>query len=273
MRLGHLTGDSVANFRSNIRYTLQDLGFSWIRPDSGKWTVHKSRGRSIVDCDFANQEARKLVGRTRIWEDDFVAGSDHRLLSCVTMPPSPDTPKAHSGARYRPLPRTNCRIRKENMKTPLLRIAVMKEFKIGRKDIKDAAVTELSPLLRLHHAVKREEVQRRLDTANSLVLEYIVESLAKGGLTPKPVRLPISRPLWGHSLSLIKMERNRHLKAARSHPPGSAVAVFLEGAACQAQKRLRKEVRQRKRSGFIAFIESLASKPLPEAMRQINSTR
>ena len=149
----------------------------------------------------------------------------------------------------------------------------MKEFKIGRKDIKDAAVTELSPLLRLDHAVKREEVQRRLDTANSLILEYIVESLAKGGLTPKPVRLPTSRPLWDHSLSLIKMERNRHLKAARSHPPGSAVAAFLKGAARQAQKRLRKEVRRRKRSGFIAFTDSLASKPLPEAMRQISSIR
>ena len=59
MRLGHLAGDSVANFRSNIRYTLRDLGFSWICPDSGKWTVHKSRGRSIADYVFANQEAGK----------------------------------------------------------------------------------------------------------------------------------------------------------------------------------------------------------------------
>ena len=37
MRLGRLTGDLAANLRSNIRYTLQDMGLSWVRPNPGKW--------------------------------------------------------------------------------------------------------------------------------------------------------------------------------------------------------------------------------------------
>lgn len=52
--------DAHSCHESNVRYTLQDLGFSWIQPDSGKWAVHKSRRRLIVDYVFANQEVRKL---------------------------------------------------------------------------------------------------------------------------------------------------------------------------------------------------------------------
>ena len=273
MRLGYLTGDTVTNLRSNIRYTLQDLGFSWIRPNSGKWTVHTAQGRSIVDYVFANQEARELVSNTRIWEDDFIAGSDHRLLSCVTISRDPNISTTHFRTKASSIPHTFSRIRKEDIKNPLLRTAVTKELRTGRKDTKDAVIAELGPLLRPGYVSKREEVQRRLDTANNLVLDYIRGSLAKGGLCPKPVRRAFSKPLWDHSLSLIKMERNRHLKAAKNYPPGSTIAVFLEDAARQAQKQLRKEVRRRKRSGFTAFTESVASKPLPEAMRQISSIR
>ena len=273
MRLGRLTGDTVVNLRSNIKYTLQDLGLSWIRPDSGKWTFHTSRGRSMVDYVFANREARKLASSTKIWEDDFIGGSDHRLLSCVTIERSPSIPTILSGAGGISLPCNICRIRREDIKNPLLRTAVIKEMKAGRKDAKDAVIASLGPLLSPRHVSRRTEVQRKLDTANSLVLDYIRESLAKGGLTPKPVRPAFSKPLWDHKLSLIKMERNRHLKAAKSHPPGSAVAVFLEDEARLAQKRLRKEVRRRKRTGFISFTECVASKSLPEAMRQMSSIR
>ena len=80
MRLGRLTGDLTANFRTNISTILQDLGLSRIRPDSGKWTVHTSRGRSIVDYVFANQSAWRLITSSKVWEDDYVAGSDHILV-------------------------------------------------------------------------------------------------------------------------------------------------------------------------------------------------
>ena len=54
MPLGNLIGDLVTNFRYNVMHTLQDLGLSWIRPNSGKRTVCTSRGRSIVDYVFGN---------------------------------------------------------------------------------------------------------------------------------------------------------------------------------------------------------------------------
>ena len=56
MRLWRLTGDLIANLRSNIRYTLRDMELSWVRPNSGKWTVQTSRERSIVDYIFVNQK-------------------------------------------------------------------------------------------------------------------------------------------------------------------------------------------------------------------------
>lgn len=140
-----------------------------------------------------------------------------------------------------------CRIRKEDMKNPLLRTVVTKEFKVERKGIKDAVTAGLDPLLCPGHASEHGEVQRILDTANSLVLDYIQEHLTKGGLIPKPVRLALFKPLWDYGPSLIKMDRNRHLKATKSHPPGSTVTVFLEGIARQARERLRKEVRRREK--------------------------
>lgn len=62
----------------------------------------------------------------------------------------------------------------------------MEELNIGRKDIRDAVVAELSPLLRTEHTSKREEVQRRMGTTNGLVLDMLV-SLIKGNQTSEPV--------------------------------------------------------------------------------------
>ena len=80
MRLGRLIGDLIANLRSNIRYTLQDMGLSLVRPNSGKWTVHTSRGRTIVDYVSADQRARRLIVEFRVWEGDYIPGSDHGLV-------------------------------------------------------------------------------------------------------------------------------------------------------------------------------------------------
>ena len=60
IRLGNLTGDSTANLRSNIVYTLNDLEYSWIKPDSGKWTLETQRDRSIVDYIMADPKAKRL---------------------------------------------------------------------------------------------------------------------------------------------------------------------------------------------------------------------
>ena len=68
------------------------MELSWDRPNSGKWTVYTSRGRSIVDYVFVNQRARGLVVEYRVWEDDYIAGSDHRLVSCVVKPRAASLP-------------------------------------------------------------------------------------------------------------------------------------------------------------------------------------
>ena len=58
-----------------------------------------------------------------------------------------------------------------------------------------------------------------------------------------------------------------------NHPIGSAETVFLESKAKQVQKRLKSEVRIRKRQGFVAFADGMVSKSLPEAMRQMSSIK
>ena len=273
MRLGRYTGDLITNLRSNIRYTLQDLGLWWIRPNSGKWTVHTSRGRSIVDYIFVNQRARGQVVESRVWEDDYIAGSDHRLVSCVVKPWLASPPVTISDVGGFKLTNSHSRIRKGDLKNPQVRAAVVREFKAGRKQAKEAIITQLGPLLCPGHASKRGEVQRRLDEASSVVKGYITDSLARGGLRPKAVRSASSKAFWDHSLTQIKKERNRLWKAAINHPSGSAEAVFLEGRAKEAQKRLQREVRLRKRRGFVTFADDIASKPVTEAMKQMSSIK
>ena len=116
-------------------------------------------------------------------------------------------------------------------------------------------VAQLSPLLCPGHAPKRGEVQRRLDAASNVLEGYIGSSLAREGLNSEPMGCVSSRPFWDYSLTLVKKGRNRLWKVAISHPVGSAEAVFLENEAKQVQKRLRREVRLRKRQGFVALAD------------------
>ena len=84
MRMGTHTGDSIANTRSQLWYTIEEMGLYWLQPDEGKWTVDTTRGQSIVDYVFANPQAQRLVKSTKVWEAEWVAGSDHRVISCDT---------------------------------------------------------------------------------------------------------------------------------------------------------------------------------------------
>ena len=202
------------------------MRLSWVRPYSGKWTIHTARGRSIVDYVFADQRARRLVIESRVWEDDYIAGSDHRLVSCVVKPWPASPPTADFNAGGPRFPGGHCKIRKGDLKNPQLCTAVAREFKVGRKQAKEMMIEQLGPLLYPRHASKRGEMQRRLDAANGLLKGYISSSLAMGDLNPKPVRCASSRPLWDHSLTLVKKERNQLWKAAIIHPMGSAEAVF-----------------------------------------------
>ena len=130
IRLGPITGDLITNLRSNIRYTLQELGLSWIRPETGKWTVCTARGRSIVDYIFANQKASKLVSNTMVWEDDFIAGSDHRLVSCDTEYQHISTLKVRQDSGKSVLPNSICRIRGKDLK---IAIYVLQQIESSKK--------------------------------------------------------------------------------------------------------------------------------------------
>lgn len=273
MRLGSLTGDLAVNFRSNVWQLIQDLGLSWKPPNTGKWTVCTSRGRSIVDYIFCNQEATELVSSCKVWEDEFIAGSDHRLVSCVTKYWHPSVRTYHECARNSNIPTPIRRVHKMDLKDPLLSTAVARKFKEGRRGAKRAVTAVLGPLTTPGYVTKREEAQMRIDSASRHILDYIQGSMEKGGIIPRPVQYGRSKPFWDSTLSVIKRERNRHWKAARSQPEGSDVAVFLENAARAAHRLLKKEVRRRKRAGFVAFTDAVGSKPVTEAMRQINSIR
>ena len=87
------------------------------------------------------------------------------------------------------------------------------------------------------------------------------------------MRCASSKPFWDRSLTLVKKKRNRLWKAAIGHPTGPAEVIFLESRAREVQKRLKSEVRLRKRQGFVVFADDMASKPVTEAVRQMNSIK
>ena len=99
-----------------------------------------------MDYEFADQRTRRLIVESRVWEDDYIAGSDHRLLSCVVKPRPTNLSVTISNAGGLRLPNSHCRIRKGDIKNPRVRATVVREFKSGRKQAKEAIVAQLSPL-------------------------------------------------------------------------------------------------------------------------------
>ena len=86
-----------------------------------------------MDYVFANQRARRPVINSKIWENDYVAGSGHMLVSCIVKPRPAYPPVTASGSGTIRTSNYLCRIRKGDINDPLLRAAVVREFKAGRK--------------------------------------------------------------------------------------------------------------------------------------------
>ena len=141
---------------------------------------HTARGCSIVDYVFADQRARRLIVESRVWEDDYIVCSDHRLISCVVKPRPASPPTANFNAGDPRFPGGHCRIRKGGLKSSQLRTAATREFEAGRKQAKEMIIEQLGPLLYPGHASKHGEVQRRLDAAGSTLKGYISSSLGRG---------------------------------------------------------------------------------------------
>ena len=64
--------------------TIEEMGFCWVQPDEGKWTIDTAIGRSIVDYVLANPQTQRTVKSTKVWEAEWAAGLDHRVVSCDT---------------------------------------------------------------------------------------------------------------------------------------------------------------------------------------------
>ena len=92
---------------------------------------------------------RGSVVECRVWEDDYVAGSDHRLVSCVVKPSAVNLPVSITNTASPILPDSHCKIRNGGLKNPQLRAAAVRGLKAGRKQAKEAIVVHLGALCAL----------------------------------------------------------------------------------------------------------------------------
>ena len=93
-------------------------------------------------CD---QRARRLIVESRAWEDNYIAGSNHRLVSCVVKLRSAGSPTASFDAGDPRFPGGHCRIRRSDLKTPQLRTTAARELKAGSKQAKEMIIEQRDP--------------------------------------------------------------------------------------------------------------------------------
>ena len=273
-RMGHLTGDTLVNFRSNIRYTLSDQGLSWVKPDIGKWTFETHRGRSIVDYIMTNAVGRKQVICSKVWMNDMVAGSDHRVISCdmeySIVPRLADWTQPTSRSQ------TECVIRKigrEYLTSKSTCRAVNREFRVGCFEARSAVEGLLRPIINSEGTINKGECQTLIDEAFSIVMEYVKGSLERAGVKEHTSRRASSKPFWDQGLSLLKKQRDELWMMAKNQEWQSAEMVRIVQQAKVVDKQLKREVRRRKRSGFLNFVDDVNRLPNKDILRLMSSMR
>ena len=190
-------------------YTLSDLEYSWIKPDSRKWTLETQRGRSIVDYIMADPNAKKLVCRTKVWNDAMVAGSDHRVLSRVARVQQRALPGALTqfGIRNR-YEWAIKRIRRQDLASEGVREAAGRELGKNCAEVTGGAEEILRPLLHPDNGIKYRECQTVLDEAFTSIERYISRSLEAAGVRRCIHKRATSKPFWDQKLSLLKRQRD-----------------------------------------------------------------
>ena len=119
-----------------------------VQPDEGKWTVDTTRGRSIVDYVFANSQARRLVKSTKVWEAEWVAGSDHRVVSCDTECNSQvDNPFLSLPNSFSRSSQCIWKIRSSDLSNPDIQEAVKRQFNTNGPLIRDMVENEVGHLI------------------------------------------------------------------------------------------------------------------------------
>ena len=183
IRLGNLTGNLTANFRSNIMYTFNGLEYSWIKPESGKRTLETQRGRSIVDYIMADPNAKRLVCRVKVWDDAMVAGSDHRILSCVTRVQRRALPGVLTQFGIRNWYKWAIkRIRRHDLASKDARETADHEFRKDCAEVIGEVEEILLPLLHPDNGFKYREYQTMFDEIFTSIERYISRNLKAVGV-------------------------------------------------------------------------------------------
>ena len=108
----------------------------------------------MADYVYAHLKASRLVSKSMVWEDDFIAGSDHRLVSCDTEFWNTPALMTRQSPSSSVLPNPVYGIQRRDFKNPNLHTKVESEFRRGCKDVKASIVADLGPLLCSGYAIK-----------------------------------------------------------------------------------------------------------------------
>ena len=274
MRMGPLTGDTISNSRSRLWYMIEEMGLQWVRPSMGKWTIETTRGHSIVDYVFANPDAKRISKDVKIWENEWLAGSDHRVVSCDTECSAFSTiaalPRHNSSSQS-----TQCvwRIRSSDLNNPELREAVKQRFLAYSLSAQAMVENEIGELVWGGGLYMRDQALAALNRANEIVTAYIAGSLRDGGITERLSKPATSRFFWDSELSCLKKERDRLWQASRQKEACCETRQILMDRAAEADRLLKKTVRKRKKDRFIKFAEGLAEKPTAELLKIVSNIR
>ena len=95
---------------------------------------------------FANQEAKKSVLMSKVCGEDYVAGSDHRMLCCTTSRGS-SQPKSDTSYHQPAVRDGNLQGTKKDTEDAHARAAVERKLEERSKEARAAVIKELGPLL------------------------------------------------------------------------------------------------------------------------------
>ena len=219
------------------------------------------RGQSIVDYVFANPQAQRTIKGTKVWEAEWVAGSDYRVMSCDTEC------DIHLDEPVLSLPNSTSRssqcvwkIRSSDLDNPDTQEAVRRQFDTNRPFIRAMVENEIGHLVYGGGLCMREQATAALNKANDILSRYIIDSLRNGGLAERPFKPATSRFFWGEELSRPKRERDSLWRASRQKDNCYESRQILADRAAEADRLLKKTVRERKTVSLNSQINSQRSR-------------
>ena len=178
---------------------------------AGLGEVDSRNPKGPLDCGLhkmADPNAKRLVCRTKVWNDAMVAGSDHRVLPCVSMEQQRALPGALSqfGIRYR-YDWAIKRIRRQDLAGEGVREAADCEFRKSCAEVTGEVEEILRLLLHSDNGIKYRECQTVVDETFTSIERYVSRSLEAVDVRRCIHKRATSKPLWDQRLSLLKRQR------------------------------------------------------------------